>query len=251
LENVTMRTANSRNQRGLTGPLSALFAASALGLGALTLVAPVSARDTKPVATSSARKEVNEAAAALRRVASVRPIPQAYLDRALAIAVFDDIVKAAFIVGGQGGSGVYMRRTPTGWGAPAFVTLKSGSVGAQIGASRTDAVFLFMDQTAVDALAEGRFEFGTNIVAVAGPKTATTPEANTSTRQQVLVYAKQEGLFAGVSANGVKIGFDKDDNAEVYGDTPMADLINGKVSTPEGLGGLADALKVLKPNGSN
>ena len=246
-----MRTAHSRNRRGLTGPLSALCAASAFGLAALTLVQPVSARDTKPVATSSAKKEISEATAALRRVAQVRPIPQAYLDRALAVAVFDDIVKAAFIVGGQGGNGVFVRRTGTGWGAPAFVTLKAGSVGAQIGASRTDAVFLFMDQAAVDALVEGRLEFGTNIVAVAGPRTATAPEANTTTRQQVLVYAKQEGLFAGVSANGVKIGFDKDDNAAVYGDAAMADVLSGKVSTPEGLGGLADALKVLKSNASN
>jgi lipid-binding SYLF domain-containing protein len=246
-----MRTAHFRNRRGLTGPLSALFAASAFGLAALTLVQPVSARDTKPVATSTAKKEITEATSALRRVTQVRPIPQAYLDKALGVAVFDDLVKAAFIVGGQGGDGVFLRRTATGWGAPAFVNLASGSVGAQIGASRTDAVFLFMDQAAIDALVDGRLEFGTNIVAVAGPRTATAPDANTTTRQHVLVYAKQEGLFAGASANGVKISFDKDDNAAVYGDSPMADVVNGKVSTPEGLGGLADALKGLKPTSSN
>ena len=240
-----MHTANSWNRRGLTGPLWALVTASAFGLGALTLVQPVSARDTKPVATSAAKKEIVDASAALRRVAQARPIPQIYLDKALGIAVFDDLVKAALIVGGQGGGGVFVRRTPTGWGAPAFVTLASGSVGAQIGASRSDAVFLFMDQGALDALAAGRFEFGTNITAVAGPATATAEQANTTTREHVLVYSKQEGLFAGASANGVKIMFDKDDNAAVYGDATAEDLIAGRVATPEGLGGFADTLKAL------
>jgi lipid-binding SYLF domain-containing protein len=241
-----MRTAHTWNRRGLTGPLSALLTASALGLGALTLVAPVSARDHKPVATSAAKKEIQEATTALRRVNQVRPIPQAYLDRALAVAVFDDLVKAAFIVGGQGGGGVLVRRAPDGgFGAPVFVKLAAGSVGAQIGASRTDAVFLFMDQTALDELQNGRVEFGTAINAVAGPATATADAASTTTRNHVLVYAKQEGLFAGASANGVKISIDKDDNAAVYGDTPAADLIGGRVATPEGLGSLADALKIL------
>lgn len=247
-----MHTSHSWNQRGLTGPLYALITASALGLGALTLVAPVSARDHKPVATSEAKKEVLEASAALRRVAQARPIPAVYLDKALAVAVFDDLVKAAFIVGGQGGGGTYLHKSPNGgWAAPTFVNLAAGSVGAQIGASRTDAVFLFMNQTAIDELAAGRVEFGTNITAVAGPRTATAEEASTTTRAHVLVYAKQEGLFAGASANGVKIFFDKDDNAAVYGDTPMDDLIRGRVATPDGLGGLADALKAFGKPGSN
>jgi lipid-binding SYLF domain-containing protein len=173
------------------------------------------------------------------------------LDKALGVAVFGNLVKAAFIVGGTGGDGVFVRRTATGWGAPAFVNLAGASVGAQIGGARSDAVFLFMDQSAIDALKSGRVEFGTAVTATAGPTTAAAAGANKTTRSHVFVYAKDEGLFAGASANGVSIMFDDEENREAYGaDAPK--LIEGTVSAPEGLGGFAAALKSIgKPAGSN
>jgi lipid-binding SYLF domain-containing protein len=172
-------------------------------------------------------------------------------DKALGVAVFGNLVKGAFIVGGTGGDGVFMRKTATGWGAPAFVNLAGASVGAQIGAARTDAVFFFMDQTALDALAGGRLEFGTSIQAVAGPAVANAETLSKSTIQHVYVYAKQEGLFAGASANGMAIHFDNDENKAVYGEA-ASDLVTGKIDTPTGLEGLAEALKAsIKPSSSN
>ena len=138
-------------------------------------------------------------------------------DKALAVAVFGNLVKGAFIVGGTGGDGVFMRKTAAGWGAPAFVNLAGASVGAQIGASRTDAVVFFMDQASVDALAGGRLEFGTSMTAVAGPASATAETLSKSTLKGVYVYGRQEGLFAGASANGTTIRFDNEENKAVYG----------------------------------
>jgi lipid-binding SYLF domain-containing protein len=200
--------------------------------------------------TAEAREEIQQAAAALRRVNQARPIPPALLDKALAVAVFDDLVKAAFIVGGTGGDGVLLRRTGAGWSQPLFVNLAGASVGAQIGGARSDAVFLFMDQVALDALKEGRIEFGTAVTATAGPTTATAENATRSTRSHVLVYAKQEGLFAGASANGVKITLDNEMNRAVYG-PGAADLMTSTIDVPEPLAGIAAALKSLgRPRGS-
>jgi lipid-binding SYLF domain-containing protein len=231
---------------------------AAFGLGALWLARPVSANDAtqaaQPVAeaTAEAREEIREATEALRRVTAERPIPQAVVDKALGVAVFGNLVKAAFIVGGTGGDGVFMKKTGAGWGAPAFVNLAGASVGAQIGGSKTDAVVFFMDQASLDALAAGRFEFGTSITAVAGPASATAETLSRSTVNQVYVYAKQQGLFAGASANGTTIQFDNEENREVYGAATPADFIAGKVDTPKGLDGFAAAFKALtKPAGSN
>jgi lipid-binding SYLF domain-containing protein len=165
--------------------------------------------------------------------------------------VFGNLVKAAFIVGGTGGDGVFMRKTGSGWGAPAFVNLAGASVGAQIGGSKTDAVLFFMDQASLDALAAGRFEFGTAINAVAGPASATAETLSKSTVNEVYVYAVQEGLFAGASANGTTIKFDNEENQAVYGAATPQDFMAGKVEAPKGLEGLALAIKGRKGTGSN
>jgi len=244
-----MATTQNWNRRGLLGPLCTITIMAVMGLAAL-----VAARDaqTAPTVTADAREEIEQATAALRRVVSSKTIPAAVVDKALGVAVFGNLVKGAFIVGGSGGDGVFMRKTASGWSAPAFVNMAGASVGAQIGGAKTDAVFFFMDQASLDALAGGRVEFGTSVTAVAGPASATAETLSTSTVNKVFVYAKQEGLFAGASADGATIQFDNEENKAVYG-AAASDLISGKVDTPKGLEGLAQALKAsIKPAaGSN
>jgi SH3 domain-containing YSC84-like protein 1 len=247
-EEMTMATTHIGNRRGLAGPLVMTAAFAALGLVGLSMARPVAAsEDAKFNVTADAREEVQDATAAFQRVIAARPIPQALLDKAEAVAVFSNLVKAAFIVGGTGGDGVFMRKTATGWSAPAFVNLAGASVGAQIGGEKSDAVFFFMDQRSIDALAGGRLEFGTAINAVAGPASARAETLSTSTVKGVFVYSTHEGLFAGASANGTTIQFDDEENKAVYG-ADASNLSTGTVDTPKGLEGLAQALKAaVKP----
>ena len=244
-----MATTQNWHRRGLAGPLCTIMIMAVMGLSALWLARPVAARDAqaKPTVTSDARDEIEQATAALHRVASKKTIPAAVADKALGVAVFGNLVKAAFIVGGTGGDGVFMRKTATGWSAPAFVNLAGASVGAQIGGEKSDAVFFFMDQRSIDALAGGRLEFGTAINAVAGPASARAETLSTSTVKGVFVYSTHEGLFAGASANGTTIQFDDQENKAVYG-ADASNLSTGTVDTPKGLEGLAQALKAaVKP----
>jgi lipid-binding SYLF domain-containing protein len=97
-----------------------------------------------------------------------RAIPKELLDNAEAIAVFPDVIKAAFIFGGKGGQGVISRRTPKGWSAPAFFNLSGGSFGAQIGATKTDYVLLIMNEDGVNGLLKDKFEIGGEIGIAAG-----------------------------------------------------------------------------------
>jgi lipid-binding SYLF domain-containing protein len=249
-----MATTQNWHRRGLAGPLCTIMIMAAMGLAALWLARPVAASNaqaTTPTVTADARDEIEQATAALHRVTSAKTIPAAVADKALGVAIFGNLVKAAFIVGGTGGDGVFMRKTATGWGAPAFVNLAGASVGAQIGGSKSDAVFFFMDQASLDALAGGRLEFGTAINAVAGPTSATAETLSTSTINHVYVYTKQEGLFAGASADGMTMQFDNEENKAVYG-AAASDLVTGKIDTPKGLEGLAQALKAsVRSAGSN
>ena len=82
-------------------------------------------------------KKINEATARSQKAAKVfteimaapdKGIPKDWLDKAEAVAVFPNVIKAGFIIGGRGGSGVISRRVKGGWSAPAFFKLGGGSM---------------------------------------------------------------------------------------------------------------------------
>jgi SH3 domain-containing YSC84-like protein 1 len=135
-----------------------------------------------------------------------KAIPRDLLARAKAIAVFPQVIKAAFIVGGEGGRGVVTRRTGAGWINPVFFRAGGGSVGPQIGASATDIVLLFMNDDAVGGLMKDKFELGAEAAVAAGP---VGREASAGTdalmHAEILSYSRSRGLFAGVNLKGVVI----------------------------------------------
>jgi lipid-binding SYLF domain-containing protein len=145
-------------------------------------------------------------------------IPRDLLDKAEAIAVFPGVVKAAFIIGGQGGQGVISRRIKGGWSAPAFFNLGGGSIGPQIGASSTDFVMLFMNEGALSGLLEDKFELGGEAGVAAGP-IGRTAAASTDAQLKagILTYSRSKGAFIGAELKGVVISPDNDDNEAVYG----------------------------------
>src|SRR6266550_2106078 len=107
-----------------------------------------------------ATRHATEASEVFNQIMNVREkaIPQELLDKAEAIAVFPDVIKAAFIFGGKGGKGLISKRTPKGWSAPAFFNIGGGSFGAQIGATKTDYVLLIMNPEGLKGLLEDKFE---------------------------------------------------------------------------------------------
>ena len=169
-----------------------------------------------------------------------RSIPRDLLDKAEAVAVFPSVIKAGFILGGRGGSGVISRRVSGGWSAPAFFDLGGGSIGLQIGASSTDFILLFMNEHAVDSLLSDNFEIGGEGSAAAGP-VGRSASASTDVRlnAQILSYSRSRGAFAGLELKGVVIKPDNEDNTHVYG-MNARDILTGnnKISMeqmPEGV----------------
>lgn len=197
---------------------SATVLSAALLIAMISVSAQSQKRDPKKIA--EAEREAQKAADAFTEIMNVsdRAIPQRLLDKAEAIAVFPDVIKAGFIVGGRGGHGMISRRIKGGWSAPADFNLGGGSVGLQIGASKTDFVLLFMNEEALSGLLKDKFEIGGEGSAVAGPVGRT---ASVSTdlllRAGIISYSRSKGLFAGLELKGVVIKPDDDDNRAVYG----------------------------------
>jgi lipid-binding SYLF domain-containing protein len=187
----------------------------------LSLTAAV--RQEQSEVQKDAAEEIQEAIDAFNRVQDARPIPPAVLKNAVAVGVFDNLVRAAFIVGGAGGRGVISRRMPDGWTVPALYRLGGASVGAQIGGVRTDVVLVFTTHTAVEALLGHRLTIGADVSAIAGPAAATTID----TSHGILVYARHQGLFAGAALDGAVIAPDDDQNRGIYG-LLARDILSGK-----------------------
>ena len=177
------------------------------------------AQKTDPKRMAESAKHAQEAADAFTEIMNVadKAIPQGLLDRAEAIAVFPNVIKAGFIVGGRGGHGVISRRVKGGWSAPAFFDLGGGSVGLQIGAAKTDFVLLFMNDDAIAGLLKDKFEIGGEGSAVAGP-VGRTASASTDAllKAAIISYSRSKGLFAGLEIKGVVIKPDDDENRRVY-----------------------------------
>src|ERR1043166_1696095 len=177
------------------------------------------AQKNKAKKVAEASRDAQKAADAFTEIMNVaeKAIPQSLLDRAEAIAVFPNVIKAGFIVGGREGHGVISRRVNGGWGPPTFFDLGGGSIGLQIGAAKTDFVLLFMNDDAVAGLLKDKFEIGGEGSAVAGP-VGRTAAASTDAllKAAIISYSRSKGLFAGLEIKGVVIKPDDDENRGVY-----------------------------------
>jgi SH3 domain-containing YSC84-like protein 1 len=196
----------------------ALISASLLLIVSAATVVQNQPKNAKKVA--EATKEAQKAAEVFTEIMNVpdRAIPQKLLDNARAIAVFPGVIKAGFIVGGRAGGGVISRRVKNGWSAPAFFNLAGGSVGLQIGASKTDFVLLFMNDDALAGLLKDKFEIGGEGSVAAGPVgRSTSASTDVLLRAQIISYSRSKGLFAGLELKGTVISPDNDDNLAAYG----------------------------------
>src|ERR1700682_3678760 len=104
----------------------------------LTASANAFAQQGRERSTKKARAAAEQSAKAAKVFNEImgtreKSIPSDLLDRAEAVAVFPSVLKAGFIVGGRGGSGVISRRVAGGWSAPVFFDLGGGRIGLQIG----------------------------------------------------------------------------------------------------------------------
>lgn len=181
-------------------------------------------------------ERLNHAADVLQEVMQTpdKGIPQQILSGAKCVVVIPELMKGAFIVGGQHGEGVATCRTANGWSAPVFVRLNGASFGAQIGAQTTDLVLVAMNHKGLQDLLEDKFKFGGGASVSAGP-VGRTAQAATDARlsSEFLAYSRSKGLFAGIDLNGDSVSKNGDDTRAEYGaDIPFQTILSGHTPTP-------------------
>lgn len=191
-----------------------------IGLMIMLLGSQVFGQDAAARKRRDAAKTAGMATVALNELMGIpaNSIPESLLQKAKAVAVFPNVVKAAFVIGGSGGRGLITRRTPDGWSAPAMFNIGGGSLGFQIGASSSDIVLVFMSEDGLNSLLGNKFEIGGEASAAAGP-VGRTARASTDVqmRAKILSYSRSRGVFAGVSLTGAVVSPDDDANQALYG----------------------------------
>lgn len=170
------------------------------------------------------------------------------LAQARAVLVFPQVLRAGFILGGAGGSGVLMARdAATGaWSGPAFYTMGAASVGLQAGASSAETVMVIRSQKALDSLYTNKLKLGTDASVALGSKGA---EKGSALNADFVVFAKVKGAFAGVTVDGAVLDVRQTLNKAYYGQdaTPLDILVKRSVQQPEASAlqaALADAARL-------
>ena len=165
-------------------------------------------------------------------------IPDELLTRCEGLAIFPSVYKGGFVVGASYGKGLIVARDPkTGnWRGPAFLQIKSGSFGYQIGVQATDLILVIMNQRGVNAFFNNNLTLGGDISIAAGPVGRKLKAGTDATLQaEIYSYSRSKGFFAGLSLEGAYLHHDYKADEALYGLTltPGEIMSQGTVSVPE------------------
>jgi lipid-binding SYLF domain-containing protein len=200
------------------------------------LAIPSFAADDDDKDVSKAEDRIKAAGTVLEEIESApdQGIPEEVLGSAECVAVVPTMIKGGFIVGARFGRGVASCRTPQGWSAPAFFTIKGGSFGLQIGAQAVDLVMLIMNDNGMKNLLNSKFKLGADASVAAGPVGRhAAADTDWKLKAQVLSYSRARGLFAGLELSGAVIDQDKDSTRQFYGHmVPFKTSLKGTIPAP-------------------
>ena len=186
--------------------------------------------------SSSNLSELEAATETVQRMSSAagdEGIPNEALENAKCVAVIPKLVKGAFVVGGEHGTGVATCRLSNGsWSPPAPFSVSGLSWGAQIGGKSTDLLMFIMNEKGMNDLISGHFKVGADVSAAAGP-VGRTASAEAGWKAGILTYSSSKGAFIGASLNGAELQQDHRATQAWYGkDAPFQDILTGKEKMP-------------------
>ena len=168
----------------------------------------------------------------------------AHLKDARGLLIYPQVLKAGFILGGSGGTGVLVVRGGKGdWSEPAFYTIGSVTFGLQIGGEAAEVIVMAMSQKAIDSLLASSFKLGGDTSIALGPVGA---GAKGNVTADFISFAKSKGIYAGISLEGAVVDVRDSLNKEYYGkEVRPADIIVKHEVSNKGSEPLRAALRVM------
>ncbi len=144
----------------------------------------------------------------------------ALLKEAEGIAIFPSIIKVGWGIGGQYGKGIIFRKdSRVGiWYGPAFIKIKSISVGPQIGIQSIALVLVISNERGMEGFMEDNFTLGGTASITAGPLGRTlSADTDYKLKASIYSYSMSKGAYIGASFQGSAIEEDSEANELFYG----------------------------------
>jgi lipid-binding SYLF domain-containing protein len=165
------------------------------------------------------------------------------IKNAKGILIYPQILKAGFILGGSGGTGVFLANDHKSgdWSQPTFYTVGSVTFGFQIGGEAAETVILAMTQKAVDSLFTSSFKLGGDTSIAFGPVGA---GAKANVTADFIAFSMTKGAYAGLNLEGSVVTVRDSLNKAYYGQevSPVQIIVEKKASN-KGSSELRAALK--------
>ncbi len=168
------------------------------------LLAVMIASTSAPVALAADREKLNRSAdEALRNLYASNTAARLLAEKAKAVLVFPNIVKAGFMFGGQTGDGVLKKSGRTA----GYYNSLAASYGLQVGLQVFGYALFFMNDRALSYLDKsGGWEIGVGPSIVVVDKGVGKSLTSTTITQDVYAFIfDQKGLMAGLGIQGSKI----------------------------------------------
>ena len=159
--------------------------------------------------------------------------------RAEGIVIYPKLVNIGWGIGIMFGDGIVLRkdRNTGQWYGPAFIELKTGSVGLQAGIQQVSVVLLLMDEKGLNVFKRTDFEIGADISVAPGPL-GDSLQSTVDFNDSIYSYSYSKGIYAGFTLSGSVIRADKKANRNFYGESITGEEImnNNKVNNEVALG---------------
>jgi lipid-binding SYLF domain-containing protein len=156
-----------------------------------------------------------------------------YVKDAKALLIVPNLLKAGLILGGSAGGGILVAwdERAENWSQPAFYTVRSVSLGAQVGGEVAEVIMMIRSRGALDALYKNVFMLGGDASVAAGPVGV---GSQWNFAGDVLTFAQCRGLFVGLDYDGSIARVNDDSNKAYYGKAvSLVDIIpKNAVSNP-------------------
>ena len=168
-----------------------------------------------------------------------------------ALLIVPQMLKGAFFLGAEGGSGVLIVRNEdtNDWSEPAFYTVGGISFGFQWGGQASEVIVMARTHVAVEEFMSSSFKLGGDAAIAAGPyglgvEGATSPNLGAD----FLSFSRSKGAFAGISFEGSILRISDDSNRAYYGKEvrPIEILLEKAVSNPHSAGLRKAAVKAIQ-----
>ena len=168
------------------------------------------------------------------------------LNRARAVLIAPQVVRAGFIFGGSGGRGVLVARDGRAWAGPAFYNLATASVGFQAGIDVSEVIIVVMTDKGFNSLLSTSVKIGGDASIAAGPVGA---GARSTITADLISFTRAKGVYGGLNLDGTVVSSNVPWNDAFYGGSnllPPDILIRRTVTSPKASGLLADVAKATK-----